>query len=148
MGSGERFELDVEPILAVLGRASEALSTTNQKLADLLQNLAQVTATMKNLEASTISKFDGLAQSNTELRAAVFARLDRMQGTLDLVKEDMNVNFASSHTALSNARNTRQEADGLAQLVYAMQRQYKLLASQMEELRNERLDRDSPPRTP
>ena len=85
-----------------------------------------------------------LTEAHNELRTSVFSKLDRVQGTIELVKEDINVNFASSYTAVSNARSGREETENLAQIVYAMQRQYKLLAAQLEELRKDRLDGQRP----
>jgi len=125
-------------------RANQQQASLHAKLDNLLSNTRQLNEAVDALRTRVDAKNTQFTEAHNELRTSIFSKLDRIQGTIDLVKEDINVNFASSHTALSNSRPGRQETENLAQMIYAMQRQYKLLAAQLEEMRKDNLDRPGP----
>ena len=68
----------------------EQMEVVRDQVMAVREEVGATRAALKQFEAS---------QEN--FRALVFQKFDRLQGTIDLIKEDINVNFASSNTALT-----------------------------------------------
>jgi hypothetical protein len=69
-------------------------------------------------------------------------RIDRMQGTIDMLREDMRVNWGTADFAISNSKNVRGDVDMLLTLISQMERRHQTLAAQVEELRNRDASKD------
>lgn len=88
-----------------------------------------------------------VSTAQDKLRAALLAKMDGLQGTMDLVRQDVRNSWNTADFALSNSRNIREESDKLLNMISTMQRQQQLLTSQVEELRRNAADKglDGPP---
>jgi hypothetical protein len=68
-------------------------------------------------------------------RSELMARIDRLQETVELVRDDVTVNWATANTAINRARNSREDVDDLQRQISAMERRYQTLASLVDGLR-------------
>lgn len=139
----EAVRLVSQELSAAGERASQQQASLHAKLDNMASSVTRLTEVVDALRTRVEARNAQFTEAHSELRTSMFSKLDRLQGTISLVKEDINVNFASSHNALSNTRSLRSDTQDLADVVFAMQKQYKLLAAQLEELRKDRLDGQS-----
>ena len=142
----------IEALLQAVEASHEATLKLNATVDRLVEQDGVLRDSVDNLVRTHASSFEGLSsivekleagfsrmeRSQTEMRAAVFDRIDRLQGTVDLIKEDIGVNFAGSAVALANARSVRGDTDHIMELVTAMERRYRALAGLVEELRKDK----------
>jgi hypothetical protein len=70
-------------------------------------------------------------------RTEIMDRIDRLQGTVELVREDGKVNWFTADTAMNRAKSYREEIENLSLTVAAMQRGHQILAAMVEELREQ-----------
>jgi hypothetical protein len=70
------------------------------------------------------------------IRTEIMARIDRLQATVDLVREDARVNWATADTAMNRVKNYREEIDNLTAMISAMERRYQTLSSIVDGLRD------------
>jgi hypothetical protein len=80
------------------------------------------------------------AEAGTDLartRAEIMDRIDRLQGTIELMRDDARVNWATADNAMSRLRNTREDLEGLQAQISAMERRYQTLAALVDELRKQ-----------
>lgn len=57
-----------------------------------------------------------------KIRAEIMDRIDRLQGTVDLVREDSRVNWATANTAFNRNLSNRDDMDSVLQTIAAMER--------------------------
>jgi len=77
-----------------------------------------------------------------KLRAVLLGKMDGLQGTMDLVREDTRNAWATADFAISNTRHVREETEKLLSMISIMQKQQQLLTSQVEELRRNANDKE------
>jgi predicted nuclease with TOPRIM domain len=97
---------------------------------------------VRQIGADQVELRDSIRQvgaDQTRLRVEVMARIDRLQATVDLVREDARVNWATADTAMNRVKNYREEIDHLTAMISAMERRYQSLAAVVDDLR----DRDA-----
>jgi chromosome segregation ATPase len=92
----------------------------------------QTTAAIQELRDVTAEL--GAAQSR--MRSEIMSRIDRLQETVELLRDDARVNWATADTAINRARNAREAIDDLQKQISAMERRYQTLASLVDGLRN------------
>jgi hypothetical protein len=93
-----------------------------------------VLAALARLEAGQAS----LRGDLTLLRVELMERMDRLQHSVDLVKDDVTVNYGSGDRVERLARSATDETRALAEVVRAMQRQIGKLRTDLEQLRDGR----------
>lgn len=117
----------IEALLRAVENSLDATRRLNANVDHLLETDGDLRSSVKDLLQTYKSSFDGLSsivgtleawflkleRSQTEMRIAVFDRIDRLQESVDLIKEDIAVNFAGSAAALANARAVRGDADNI-----------------------------------
>jgi chromosome segregation ATPase len=81
------------------------------------------------------AKSDELRSELLKTRAEIMGRIDRLQGTVELVREDARLNWATADTTINRTRNSREDIDDLQKQIAAMQRRYQTLEALVEELR-------------
>ena len=84
-----------------------------------------------------------LIAEQDKLRGMLLAKMDGLQGTMDLVRQDTRNAWNTADFSISNSRHAREETDKLLGLISSMQRQQQLLTSQVEELRRSAIERDA-----
>jgi hypothetical protein len=77
-----------------------------------------------------------VAADQTRLRVEVMARIDRLQTTVEVVREDARVNWATANTAMDRVKSYRSDIDHLTEIISAMERRHQTLAAIVDELRN------------
>ena len=134
------------------------------KATDLLHSLMDIARVMNVLDdgvKATLSKLDTLgttlnqrfllfqtalrelranaqeiSSEQSKTRSEIMSRIDRLQETVELVRDDARVNWATADTAINRARNSRQDIDDLQKQIGAMERRYQTLAALVDGLRN------------
>lgn len=71
------------------------------------------------------------------IRAQIMDRIDRLQGTVELLREDITVNWSTANTAFNRNMSTRDDVDNVLQTIAAMERRYRVLMAMVEELREQ-----------
>jgi uncharacterized phage infection (PIP) family protein YhgE len=82
------------------------------------------------------TRLDQLDAGHGKVRAEIIDRIDRLQETVELVREDARVNWATADTAMNRARTSRDEIDGLMAMIAAMERRHQTLSAIADGLRN------------
>jgi hypothetical protein len=104
-----------------------------------LQGLGQ--SVSRTLHTTLLPIFDDmvtqLREEQVKTRAEIMDRIDRLQGTVDLVREDSRVNWATANTAINRNLTSRDDIDGLLNTIQAMERRHQTLAAMVEELRQQ-----------
>jgi hypothetical protein len=77
-----------------------------------------------------------LEAGQTQLRVDLMARMDRLQHTLDQVKDDIGVNYGTADRTERIAQSASEEGRALALVVRIMQRQIARLETDVEALRS------------
>jgi len=114
-------------------RSAERLEAIWQLVSKNVQATAHLT---KFVEEILVEQLVKLGETQEGIRVSVMERIDRMQGTIDMLREDMRVNWGRADFAISNSKNVRGEVDMLLTLISQMERRHQTLAAQVEELRN------------
>jgi chromosome segregation ATPase len=91
---------------------------------------------LSELGSSVGDSIRQVAADQTRLRVEVMARIDRLQTTIELVREDARVNWATADTALTRVKNYREEIDHLTAIITAMERRHQTLATVVDGLRD------------
>jgi hypothetical protein len=91
----------------------------------------RILATLDRLEAGQ----EGLRTGQDRLRADLMERMDRLQHAVDLVRDDITVNYGSSDNALRIAKGASDEVRGLGEILTTMRRQITRLQTDVEQLR-------------
>jgi septation ring formation regulator EzrA len=151
------------PILAALARLEAGQTTLRSDLtairSDLTAMLSDQTAMRSDLTAvrsdqiamrSDLTAFrsdltalrsdltvrmDGLETGHIKLRVDLMERMDRLQHSLDLTKDDIGVNFGTAERTERIAQAASDEGRALAVVVRVMQRQIARLQTDVEALR-------------
>jgi chromosome segregation ATPase len=134
-----------QPIIEELQRFTEGLRNLHADVT-LMRNDVTVLGTeipdrlqrLQTLVEEGLSRVR--AEASTDLartRAEIMDRIDRLQGTIELMRDDARVNWATADNAMSRLRNTREDLEGLQAQISAMERRYQTLAALVEELRRQ-----------
>ena len=124
--------------------ATDFQAFVREAFANLTTQFGGVNARFDGVNA----RFDGIdarldriekRQDSTEaelikVRTEIMARIDRMQSTMDSVREDVAVNMAAAGTAMNNVRNIRSDFENLFDMVMTMHRQQMKLTERVDEL--------------
>jgi uncharacterized coiled-coil DUF342 family protein len=113
---------------------------------DVLLNRVQSIVTSQDQQFSTLQELrasvdvlrasvERLSLEQPKTRSELMARIDRLQETVELVRDDLTVNWATANTAINRARNSREDVDDLQKQISAMERRYQTLASLVDGLR-------------
>lgn len=78
-----------------------------------------------------------LQTSSTQLRAALMERMDRLQNSISLIRDDIAVNFGATDAVKRANDNTCEELRSLGDLVMGMNRQIQRLQTDIRELRGD-----------
>jgi len=105
-------------------------------LSSLQTNVSSLQTNVSGLQTSVVDSIQRVVADQTRLRVEVMARIDRLQTTIELVREDARVNWATADTALSRVKNYREEIDHLTAIITAMERRHQTLAAAVDELRD------------
>jgi chromosome segregation ATPase len=105
-------------------------------LSSLQTNVSSLQTNVSGLQTSVVDSIQRVVADQTRLRVEVMARIDRLQTTIELVREDARVNWATADTALSRVKNYREEIDHLTTIITAMERRHQTLAAVVDELRD------------
>lgn len=84
-----------------------------------------------------------LATDLDRLRVVALGKLDGLQGTVDLVREDVRNSWSTANFAITNSRHARDETDKVLSLISTMQRQQQLLTSQVDGLRKAAVEKET-----
>lgn len=84
-----------------------------------------------------------LSTDVSKLRSVMLGKLDGLQGTVDLVRQDVRNSWSTADFAITNSRNAREETDKVLSLISTMQRQQQLLTSQVDELRKAAAEKEA-----
>lgn len=136
LGSMEKIALsmaegrvqDMERIEAGMTSISRGQGTVHNEIIPLLKQLSD--------------EQDKLLSSHDKLRGVMLGKMEGLQGTMDIVRQDVRNAWRTADFAISNSRNTREESDKLLDLISTMQTQHQLLASQVEVLRRAAAEKD------
>ena len=119
----------LEPRFEHLEARFEHLGSRFEHLGSRLEPLE---ARLEHLE----TRLEHLEAGQTKIRAEIMDRIDRLQGTVELVREDSRVNWATADTAMNRVRNSRQDIENLLAMITAMERRHQVLAAIVDGLRN------------
>jgi chromosome segregation ATPase len=78
---------------------------------------------------------DGISAEHSRTRSEIMSRIDRLQETVELTRDDARVNWATADTAINRVRNSREDIDDLQKQIAAMERRYQTMASVVDGLR-------------
>jgi SMC interacting uncharacterized protein involved in chromosome segregation len=131
----------------------DTANTLTQILNSLEETKAAVTDLRGEVEPFLVSVWTGLQElrattekigsEQVKARSEIMSRIDRLQETVELVRDDARVNWATADTAIHRVRNSREDIDDLQKQITAMERRYQTLVSLVDELRKpgiEKLD--------
>jgi chromosome segregation ATPase len=128
-----QFQRDV---LGVLSSLQTNVSSLQTNVSSLQTNVSSLQTNVSGLQTSVVDSIQRVVADQTRLRVEVMARIDRLQTTIELVREDARVNWATADTALSRVKNYREEIDHLTAIITAMERRHQTLAAAVDELRD------------
>jgi chromosome segregation ATPase len=150
----------LERLHDLLGKSSEIAATVVTSVQEFAEHRAHLTATRAELQSiladtktamasmsadlpkkisdEILPRLDQVSRDQMRIRAEIMERIDRLQGTVELVREDGRVNWTTADTALNRAKNYREEIDNLTTTLSAMERRYQTLMSMVQELRDEK----------
>ena len=120
-GVADTLSFGITGVREVLDTQRERLKVLNT---DVLPALEIIKLSLGNLEGQI-----------DKLRGVMLGKIDGLQGTTDLVRQDVRNSWQTADFAISNSRNVRDDVEQIQTLISTMQRQYQLLASQVEVLR-------------
>lgn len=110
--------------------ANDSNEAVLQAIADLRGEVGSLRGDVDGLH----TKFDGLHSELTSVRSAVMDRIDRVQNSVERLRSDMTVNWATADTAIKNARAHQDEVRQMYDLFSAMQRQIQVLSTRVDDL--------------
>ncbi len=122
---------DVGELLATLPALQKSVSALSEGFQGLRDEVSELSASQSKLSASQ-SK---LSASQSKLRSEIMDRIDRLQETVEFVRDDARVNWATADTAINRARKSREDIDDLLKMIAAMERRFQTLASLVDGLR-------------
>jgi septal ring factor EnvC (AmiA/AmiB activator) len=96
-----------------------------------LKRFAPIQADLQELRALV----ENIRSEQSKTRIEIMDRIDRLQTTIEMVREDARVNWATADTAINRAKNSRADIDDLQGQISAMERRYQTLAAVVDELR-------------
>lgn len=76
-----------------------------------------------------------LSADLNKMRGLMLGKIDGLQGTMDLVRQDVRNSWQTADYAINNSSNVHDEVKQLRKIISTMQTQYQLLASHVEVLR-------------
>jgi hypothetical protein len=123
-----RVMQELEARMDVLLDRVQSIITSREQQFSILQELRP---SIEELRASV----EKLTLEQLKTRSELMARIDRLQETVELVRDDVTVNWATANTAINRARNSREDVDDLQRQISAMERRYQTLASLVDGLR-------------
>jgi chromosome segregation ATPase len=118
----------------------DALQEIRRAQTGVSASVEKIVSDLPKIIALVQAKFDQFGSEQVKTRAEIMDRIDRLQGTVELVRDDARVNWATADwatadTAINRARNSREDIDHLQKQITAMQRRYQTLEAVLEELR-------------
>jgi chromosome segregation ATPase len=122
--------------VASISTRVESVATRVESVATRVESVATRVESVSTQLAGYEQRFDTLAGALLRVRGEIMDRIDRLQETVELVRSDARVNWATADTAINRARNTREDIDDLQKQIAAMERRYQTLASVVDGLRN------------
>lgn len=128
--------LTQENILNSLGELTKKVSDLTLQRVALTESIGRLTDTNTRFSELVIERLGALETSQNAIRTAIMDRIDRVQGTIEMLRDDSRVNWQTADVSLSNSRNLRGEVETLLGLISAMERRHQTLATQVEELRS------------
>jgi chromosome segregation ATPase len=118
---------------------STLVTDLRTEMTDLRTEMTDLRTEMTDLRTEMTARMDELRletrSSITELRVAVMDQIDRLQHTVELVKDDITVNYGMSDRVERLARAAQEETRALGGVVRAMQRQIARLKTDVDQLR-------------
>jgi hypothetical protein len=122
----------------LLGRVA-TLPALEKSVADLLDGSRELRLAVSDLRDTqsrelrlAISELNG---AQVKMRSEIMDRIDRLQETVEIVRDDVRVNWATADTAINRARSSREEIDDLQKVIAAMERRFQTLASIVDGMR-------------
>ena len=100
------------------------------EVADLRAEVAGLRNRLDKLEIEVASLRSDLYST----RSAIMDRIDRVQGTVDQLRSEMTVNWATADNAIRKARVNQDEVREVYDLFAAMQRQVQVLTERVNHL--------------
>ena len=113
------------------GQVEPFFISIRTELISIRTELQELRATTERLGATT----ERLGADQVKIRGEIMSRIDRLQESIELVRNDACVNWATADTAIHRARNSHQDIDDLQKQITAMERRYQTLISLVDELR-------------
>jgi uncharacterized protein YoxC len=117
---------------ALVDEVSAAMKTAPDRLRDALS--PAIIAAMTPVLTNAVTP---VREELIKTRMEIMDRIDRLQGTVDLVRDDIKVNWAATNTAFNRNMSTRDDIDGVLQTIAAMERRYQTLMAMVQELRDQ-----------
>jgi chromosome segregation ATPase len=108
----------------ILTRLERIASHIDALPATLLQHLS----TLREM-------IEKLTSEHSKTRSEIMDRIDRLQETVDFVRDDVRVNWATADIAINRTRNSREDIDDLHKLITAMERRFQTLSSLVDGMR-------------
>ncbi len=116
-----------------------------QQILTALTRLERGQAALEKGQAALEKGQAALAGDFVRLRSEVMARIDRLQDTVNLMHDDIGVNFGRADQVERKGDHTRDELRDLAKLVSGMQHQIHRLQGEVMQIRGGDPDPHSPP---
>jgi methyl-accepting chemotaxis protein len=124
-------------ILAAIEAVRSDLAQTSAALTAEIANLAQTSTALKAEMANLAQMTSALAADLVKTRAALMARMDRLQNELTLRNEDAMVNMGAAERAERIAKAASDEVRAMGDMVTTMARQIQRLQTEVRQLRGE-----------
>jgi len=134
-----------EKIDAFLNWADPAMAALRLMQETSQQNLQAIQTVREDLlpVVHVLPIVQKLATDLDRLRVVALGKLDGLQGTVDLVRQDVRNSWSTADFAITNSRHVREETDKVLSLISTMQRQQQLLTSQVDELRKAAAEKEA-----
>jgi hypothetical protein len=115
-----------DPIIAALARLEAGQTALRDDLAAMRDDLFAMRGNQASMRDDLIA-----------VRTALMDRIDRVQHAVDLLRDDIVVNYGAASRTERIAKGASDETRALADEVHAMQRQIARLRTDIDELRGE-----------
>ena len=135
----ERLETRLDHLETRLDQLEIRLDQLETRLDQLETRLDQLETRLERLETRLErleTRLDQLEAGQIKIRTEIMDRIDRLQGTVELVQKDSRVNWATADTAMNRVWNSREDIDNLLAMITAMERRHQLLAAIVDGMRN------------
>jgi chromosome segregation ATPase len=110
----------------------DAIGTLRSEVGALRSEVGTLRSDVTTEIGALRSEIGTLRSEHVETRTAIMGRVDRVQESVEQLRNEMKVNWATADTAIRRVRGAEDEARGLYDLIAAMQREIQTLAARVD----------------